>query len=126
MSRARRDRTGHAERKRDAVMRVTERVTPIAAAVSAVATLACCLPLGGVAAFGLGGVLAAAGRYQQWLLPGAGALLVVGAGLIWRSRRVCQRTSKLSLVILSISAVTVLMVWLFPQTVAGLLTDWLS
>ncbi|HKW00038.1 MAG TPA: hypothetical protein VJN96_09435 [Vicinamibacterales bacterium] len=107
-------------------MRVTERVTPVAAAISAVATLACCMPLGGVAALGLGGALAAAGRYQQWLLPGAGVLLLVGAGLIWRSRRVCHRTSTLSLTILAISAAIVLTVWLFPQTVAGLLTDWLS
>ena len=31
-----------------------------------------------------------------------------------------------SVVILSLSAAVVLMVWLFPQTIAGLLTDWMS
>lgn len=107
-------------------MRIGERVAPVLAAVSAVGTLACCLPIGGVAFLGLGGLLAAAGRYQQWLLPAAGLLLAVGGGLIWRSRRVCQRTSKVSLVILGLSAAVVLLVTFFPQTVAGLLSDWTS
>lgn len=105
-------------------MRIGERVTPVLAAVSAVSTLACCLPIGGAAFLGLGGLLAAAGRYQQWLLPASGLLLAVGGALIWRSRRVCHRTSKVSLVILALSATVVLLVMLFPQTVAGLLTDW--
>lgn len=107
-------------------MRIGERVTPILAAVSAVSTLACCLPLGGAALLGLGGLLAAAGRYQQWLLPGSGVLLAVGGVLTWRSRRVCHRTSKVSLVILALSAIVVSLVMFFPQTVAGLLTDWTS
>lgn len=107
-------------------MRVGERVTPLLAAFSAVATLACCLPLGGAALFGLGGVLAAAGSYQQWLLPISIALLATGGGLMWRSRRVCHRTSKLSVIILGVSAAIVTVVWLFPQAVAGLLTDWFS
>lgn len=107
-------------------MRIGERVTPVLAAVSAVSTLACCLPIGGAAFLGLGGLLAAAGRYQQWLLPASGLLLAVGGALIWRSRRVCHRTSKVSLVILAMSATVVLLVMLFPQTVAGLLTDWTS
>jgi hypothetical protein len=107
-------------------MRVGEKVTPVLAAVSAVATLACCLPIGGVALLGLGGVLGAVGRYQQWLLPASGLLLVVGGVQIWRSRRVCQRTSRVSLVILALSTIVVLLVLFFPQTVAGLLTDWLS
>jgi hypothetical protein len=79
-----------------------------------------------VALLGLGGVLGAVGRYQQWLLPASGLLLVVGGVQIWRSRRVCQRTSRVSLVILALSTIVVLLVLFFPQTVAGLLTDWLS
>src|SRR5215510_7766752 len=107
-------------------MRVAERITPILAAFSALATLACCLPVGGVALLGLGGLLAALGPYQVWLLPAAGVLLLAGGVQVWRSRRVCQRTSKLSVAILAISALIVLFVLFFPQTVAGLLTDWLS
>ena len=107
-------------------MRVAERVAPTLAAISALGTLTCCLPLGGAAVLGMGGLLAAAGRYQQWLLPASGALLVMGAVLIWRSRRFCQRTSKVSVIILALSTVIVLLVMFFPQTVAGLLTDWTS
>jgi hypothetical protein len=107
-------------------MRVGERVAPIVAAASAMGTLACCLPIGGAAFLGMGGLLAAAGRYQQWLLPASGLLLAVGGALMWRSRRVCQRTSKISMVILALSATVVLLVMFLPQTVAGLLTDWTS
>jgi cytochrome bd-type quinol oxidase subunit 2 len=107
-------------------MRIGERVAPVLAAISAVATLACCLPIGGVALLGLGGLLGAVGRYQQWFLPASGVLLVAGGVLIWRSRRVCHRTSTVSVIILALSAAIVLLVLLFPQTVAGLLTDWFS
>ena len=107
-------------------MRVGERVAPVVAAISAISTLACCLPLGGATLLGLGGVLATLGRYQQWLLPASVGLLLLGGALMWRSRRVCHRTSKLSLVILGASAAVVALVLFFPQTVAGLLTDWFS
>lgn len=107
-------------------MRVTEKVTPILAMLSAIGTLACCLPIGGVALLGLGGVVGAMARNQQWLLPASALLLVVGGLQVWRSRRVCQRTSRVSVVILAISTVVVALVAFFPQLVAGLLTDWLS
>ena len=107
-------------------MRITEKVTPIMGAVSAVSTLACCLPLGGAAAFGLGGVLGVAAQYQEWLLPISGVMLALGAGLTWRSRKICQRTSKISLVILGFSTLVVLLVLLAPQAVSGFLADALS
>lgn len=104
-------------------MRVAERVTPVMAATSALAALACCLPIGGASALGLGTVLAALAGYQAWLLPVAGVLLVVGGAQVWRTRRVCRTTSWLSVGILVVSTVVVALVWLFPQTVAGVLTD---
>lgn len=107
-------------------MRVVEKVTPVLGALSAVATLACCLPIAGASMLGLGGLLGAVGAYQAWLLPIAGVLLVVGGVQIWRSRRVCQRTSKVSVAILAVSALIVALVLFFPQTVAGFLTDWLA
>ena len=65
-------------------MRVTERLAPVAAALSAIATLACCLPLG--IAFGLVvGLLLAFivahlqhGYYLQIMLPGGMVGLIVG------------------------------------------------
>ena len=107
-------------------MRVAEKVTPVIGAFSALATLACCLPVGGAAMLGMGGLLAVVGPYQQWLLPISGLLIGLGGAQIWRSRRVCKTTSKWSITILVASALVVLLVLLLPQTVAGLLTDWLS
>jgi len=107
-------------------MRVTEKVTPLVGAISAVGTLACCLPVTGAALLGLGGVLGVMAQYQAWLLPISGLSLALSGGLIWRSRRVCHRMSRLSLAILGLSTLVVLAVLVFPQDVAGLLTDWLS
>lgn len=63
-------------------MRRTEKVVPAKGALGAIGTLACCLPLGGAAAVGLGGVLGVAAQYQEWLLPLSGLMLTLGAGLI--------------------------------------------
>jgi len=107
-------------------MRVTERMAPVLAAFGAVATLACCLPVAGATFLGVGSLLAVVGAYQQWLLPVSGLLLAAGGVQAWRTRRVCHRTSWLSVTILAVSAVIVALVAFFPQTVAGFLTDWLS
>ena len=107
-------------------MRVVEKVTPLLGAVGALATLACCVPIGGAALLGLGGLLAAVAPLQEWLLPVSGLLVVAGGALMWRSRRICRTTSKASVAIFVVSAAVVLLVLIFPQTVAGLLTDWLS
>ena len=107
-------------------MKVAEKVTPLLGAFSAIATLACCLPVAGASMLGVGSLLGALGAYQSWLLPASGILLAVGGLQIWRSRRVCQRTSKVSVVILVVSAMIVALVLFFPQHVAGFLTDWLA
>lgn len=107
-------------------MRVAEKITPLLGAVSALATLACCLPIAGASFLGLGGLLGAVGSYQAWLLPASAILLAVGGVQIWRTRRVCQRTSKVSVVILVVSALIVASVFFFPQYVAGFLTDWFA
>jgi hypothetical protein len=107
-------------------MRVGEKVSPVLAAVSAVGTLACCIPVAGATFLGLGGALGALSPYQQWLLPASGLLLAVGSAQVWHSRRVCHRTSWLSVAILGLSAVVVLMVLFAPQAVSGLLADWLA
>ena len=107
-------------------MRVAEKITPVLGALSAVATLACCLPIAGASMLGLGSLLGVLGAYQAWLLPASGILLAVGGVQIWRSRRVCQRTSRVSVAILVVSALIVALVLFFPQSVAGFLTDWLA
>lgn len=110
-------------------MKVGETASPVLAAlsaVSAVGTLACCLPIAGASFLGLGGLFGALGAYQQWLLPASGVCLALGTAQVWHSRRVCHRTSWVSVTILALSAVIVLLVLFAPQTVSSALADWLS
>jgi hypothetical protein len=107
-------------------VRLAEKVTPVMGAMSAVGTLACCLPVTGAALLGVGGIFGAMAPYQTWLLPISGVCLALSGGFMWRTRRVCHRTSKVSLVILGLSTAVVMMVLIFPQIIAGFLADWLS
>ena len=87
--------------------------------------MACCLPLGfagAAGAFGLGVALAA---YRPWLIGLSVLLLGLGAWQWARSGRTCRRRSRLSIVLLSLSAVVVLGVMFFPQKVAELMADYL-
>ena len=105
-------------------MRVSERWAPVGAIVSALATLACCLPLGiagAVGALGLSGVLA---QLQPWFVGLAVILLGVGVFQLYR-RNSCQRRSRLSLILLALSAIVIVAVLVFPQIVAELMADYL-
>ena len=101
--------------------RVTERVAPVAAALSALATLACCLPLGIAGAVGALGLSVALASLQSWLIGLAVILLTIGSWQLYRGARTCRRRSPLSLVLFGLSAAVVLGVLLFPQKVAELM-----
>ena len=106
-------------------MKHTERFAPAAAVASALATMACCLPLGfagAAGAFGLGVALAA---WRPWLIGLSVLLLGLGAWQWARSGRTCRRRSRLSIVLLSVSGAVVLAVMFFPQKVADLMADYL-
>jgi hypothetical protein len=102
-----------------------ERLTPVAAALSALAAFACCVPIGLVSAFG---ILTASSMFrplQRWFLPAATVLLAVAAVHMWRGQRVCRtRGRRFSLAVFGLSAMIVLAVLLFPQFVAGLFADY--
>src|ERR1700736_741508 len=102
-------------------MRVTERLAPVAAAMSALATLACCLPLGIAGAVGALGLGVALEALRPWLIGIAVVLLSLGLFQLYRGHRRCQRRSPLSLVLFGLSAAVVLAVMIFPQKVAELL-----
>ncbi len=102
-------------------MRVTERLPPVAAALSALATLACCLPLGIAGAMGALGLSVALEALRPWLIGLAILLLGVSGFQMYRSGRNCRRRSRLSLVLFGLSAAIVLGVLLFPQTLAEVL-----
>lgn len=102
-------------------MRVTERLAPVAAAMSALATLACCLPLGIAGAVGALGLSVALAALRPWLIALAVILLGLGLLQMYRGQRSCQQRSRLTMILLGLSAVIVLGVMLFPQTVAELM-----
>src|SRR5258707_10420505 len=102
-------------------VRITERLTPITAALSALATLACCLPLGIAGAVGALGLSVALEALRPWLIGLAVVLLGVSGFQMYRSGTSCRRRSRLSLVLFGLSAAIVLGVMLFPQTLAELM-----
>ena len=102
-------------------MRITERVTPIAAALSALASLACCLPLGIAGAVGALGLSVALEALRPWLIIIAVILLGVGLVQLYRGQRKCLRRSPISLILFGVSATVVLAIMIFPQRVAELL-----
>jgi hypothetical protein len=106
-------------------MKHSETITPVAAAISALATLACCLPAGFAAAAATAGLGAVVSAYRSWFLGASVVLLAIGGFQVVRARRTCKPRGRASLVLLAGSTVVVALVILFPQVIAGALADWL-
>ncbi len=106
-------------------MKHTEKIAPVAAALSALATLACCLPIAFAAGTASAGLAMVAGTYRWSFLGASVVLLAVGAVQLVQARRACRPRGSASLGILGVSATIVLVVVLFPQMIAGLLADWM-
>ena len=102
-------------------MRVAERVTPVAAVIAALSTLACCLPFAFLGAMGLAGASVKLQSARPWLLAGAGILLVAGFVQLYVRRNRCQKRSLLSIAMFWLAAVIVVLVILFPQSIASLI-----
>lgn len=95
----------------------------VAAIVSSLATMACCLPLGFAAAIGAAGASAFLLRFRSWFLLLSIALIGLG---FWQQRRAKQCAVKGRLIgqILLWTAVAVVVAMiLFPQQIAGFLAD---
>jgi hypothetical protein len=105
---------------------LAERVTPLAAAATALAAFACCLPLGLAGALGVLAVSSLFDALQPWFLTAATLLLALSAFQLYWRRRTCHRgRSRFSLTVLGLSATIVLVVLLFPQRVAGWIADYI-
>ncbi len=102
-------------------MKHGETIAPAAAALSALATLACCLPIGIAAGSATASLALVAGSYRWWFLGVAALLIAVGALQLARARRRCETRGSTGTIVLAVSAAIVLMVALLPQVVAGLL-----
>ena len=103
-------------------MKHSEKVAPVAAVISAMLSLTCCLPLGIPAAIGLAGLARLAGHLGPWLIGLSFILLGIGLLQLYR-RRACQRHNSISVVIYCIAAAIVLGLVLFPQFVASIGSD---
>jgi hypothetical protein len=101
-------------------MRHSEKITPVAAAVSALSTMVCCLPSAISAAAGAAGLGFVVEPLRPWLVGLSIALLAVGLVQLYRSNRSCHRRSPVSIAVFLLSAVLVLGVLAFPQITAGL------
>jgi hypothetical protein len=102
-----------------------EKITPVAAAVTALTTLACCLPVGFAAAAATASVAAVVASHRWTFLGASVALLAVGGIQLAQARRHCATRGNLSVVILTLSAAVVALVIFFPQVVAGIVADWM-
>jgi hypothetical protein len=101
----------------------TSWLAPIAAILSSLATLACCLPFAFLAAIGTAGFGVYLARFRPWLLGLSVILLGMGFYQQHRGAKCGLRTSKLNLIFLWAATAVVLLVLLFPQLVASLLAS---
>lgn len=99
-----------------------EKVTPVAAALAALATLTCCVPFAFAGAAAVGGLATLATEYRGWFIGASAALLLIGAVQVAR-RRACGVRSRISIAMLATSAAIVVLSAFFPQVMATLIAD---
>jgi FtsH-binding integral membrane protein len=98
----------------------------VAAIVSSLATMFCCLPLAFAAAIGTAGASAFLLKFRPWFLVLSVVLLGLG---FWQQRRAQQCAVKgriFGLVLLWTAVVVVGGMILFPQLIAGFIADRMS
>jgi cytochrome bd-type quinol oxidase subunit 2 len=106
-------------------MNHSEKIAPVAAAATALATLACCLPVGIAAAAATASLATVVAEYRNWFLFASAALLTVGIVQLNRAQRQCSTRKRGSVAILTISGTVVVLVALFPQIIAAMIAAWL-
>lgn len=107
-------------------MSTGERVAPIAATLSAVSTLLCCLPLSFAGALGAAGLSAAMLEYRVWFIGASVGLLAIGFMQVYRRPSECAQRSRVSVLVLWTSAIVVTVLLVMPQLIATVLADWLG
>ena len=116
---------GHNRSGTHHAVKYSDTVAPVAAAVTALTTLVCCLPLGFVTAAAAVSLSVVVAEYQWMFLGLSIALLGVGFVQVRHAHRACSSHRVRSTVVFSVSATIVVLVVFFPQTIAGLAADWL-
>jgi hypothetical protein len=95
----------------------------IAAIVSSIATIGCCLPLGFAAALSAGAASAFFAALRPWLWGLSVALLGLGFWQQYRAKQCSVRGRLLGNLLLWSAVVVVLAMILFPQQIAAFLAD---
>lgn len=103
-------------------MRLLEKSLSTGAVFAAVSTLACCVPLGFLGALGLASLSVRAQSLRPWLLGASVAFLAVGFVQLYVRKSACARRSTASLAIFWTAVAIVLLIVLFPQVVASLIS----
>lgn len=93
----------------------------VMAILSALGSLACCLPFAFLAAFGAASAGAVFAALRPWLLVLSAILLVIGFVQLYRGGKSCRRRSLASIAIFWVAVVVFLAMLFFPQQFAGLL-----
>ena len=106
-------------------MKLADKVTPVMAALAAVSTLACCLPLPFAAAAVTGALATLVSAHQWWFIGASVVLLVLGFVQVRRAERTCRTRRTSSWIVYACCATVVVAVILFPQVLASILADWL-
>ena len=108
-------------------MKNREQLTPAAAAITALSTLLCCIPVSFAAAVATTSVGLFVAAHQGWFLAASVALIALGFVQLRRARATCSTARRRSsAAMLVVSAAIVVAVALFPQVIAGLMADWLG
>ena len=95
----------------------------LAAILSSVATISCCLPLGFAAALGAGAASAFFTTLRPWLLGLSVVLLGLGFWQQHHAKQCAVRARLLGRVLLWAALVVVAGMILFPQQIAGFVAD---
>jgi hypothetical protein len=95
----------------------------LAAIVSTLATITCCLPLGFAAALGAGAASAFFAALRPWLLGLSVAMLGLGFWQQHRAKQCAVRGRFVGNVLLWAAVIVVLGMILFPQQIAGFIAD---
>lgn len=98
--------------------------TASAAVTSTLLTLACCFPLG---LLGAAGALSAAlffNKIRIWLYVLSGLFLIVGFAQVARGNRCSLRSRRISIGVLGLALLVIVLVAVFPQTIATFLADY--
>jgi FtsH-binding integral membrane protein len=95
----------------------------LAAILSAVATISCCLPLGFAGALGAGAASAFFTTLRPWLLGLSVVLLGLGFWQQYRAKQCSIRGRLIGSVLLWTALVVVLGMILFPQEIAAFIAD---